>query len=783
MLRVQAFIFLAAAAALHSTPGFQTPVRGEPGGLVLVPGSGFTDSATVTMASDATPPLRLPIVARSDHALVVRLPRAPASGQPLKLAIGDTTGPMRASLWLNRATPWWTSPAIVDLPSTSAAPAVLKVIGRNLQEATQPLEVRLVGSVTHALRRDAAASGEFVWVAPLPGSIAPGHYAVEARTGGTGAWSRLGARGLTVRAPAVRAEFPVDAPRFGDCRADDARDDLPCVVRALAAAAVAGGTVRFGPGEWQLRSAAGVGSEDGLVVPKAVALSGAGAARTRLVWSSPATAPPFQPLFTLEGDNRIEGLAFRDDRAHTPDGTAGAFLRLGRTFYRASSPRVVPRIVITGNDFSGARRAIGDGGQSLHDLRITDNTFMAYETAVALGGNRYRVDAPYALVDAVITHNRFLPGTLRSSTTGEGPIASEIGGAQRLDFSANVADGAAATPGALSGWRAAFFWHLNGPQEQLLVAGNRATCTGDALGDGEAFAFDNNTNTQAYATLAATVATRPASITLAGALATRQHERQVDAGHYYVGHWVRIASGPGLGQIRRITGYRRAGEATTFAVAPAWDVLPVPGASRAVVAREYWQVLVIDNVVDHRAPPCRTDSAGQHGGAISLWGQGADLVVAGNRQFDTDGIAFQMAYDTGRASLLSFVEIRDNLISGTRPADCNAGGIHGSHGSMPTGPAPPMLGFAIDLSGNHITGQRGSAIAVPLTWHAGPPPGRATLVRDLLVQHNRIGPAATAPSCKHGRQAPIDLSAKTVTGTVLLDNACGSDEAASCADP
>ena len=74
----------------------------------------------------------------------------------------------------------------------------------------------------------------------------------------------------------------------------------------------------------------------------------------------------------------------------------------------------------------------------------------------------------------MIARNVFEPGSYLDSAIGQGTHATEFGAAERMDFSDNLANGAALegldSPADARGWRAAFFWHLQGPQEQLLIA-------------------------------------------------------------------------------------------------------------------------------------------------------------------------------------------------------------------------------------------------------------------------------------------------------------------------
>src|SRR5882757_8616734 len=71
----------------------------------------------------------------------------------------------------------------------------------------------------------------------------------------------------------------------------------------------------------------------------------------------------------------------------------------------------------------------------------------------------------------------------------------------------------------------------------------------------------------------------------------------------FVGQWLQVVQGPGLGQLRKVTGYRSDSQTATFTVLPAFDVLPQPG-SAVTVGLQNWQSYIVDNLVDHSSPTC-----------------------------------------------------------------------------------------------------------------------------------------------------------------------------------
>jgi hypothetical protein len=216
--------------------------------------------------------------------------------------------------------------------------------------------------------------------------------------------------------------------------------------------------------------------------------------------------------------------------------------------------------------------------------------------------------------------------------------------------------------------------------------------------------------------------------------------------------------------------------------------------TRISVGREFWQAFLVGNHVDHRTPLCRKSNRSRSaGGEISIWAQLADSVVAGNEQYDTDGIVFDENYRPGEPPPCgacgaetfydSAFTIRDNLIEGRydSASDCLPSGITGWLSAAPTGADPPTLGFGVDIAHNRLVGadnSTGAAIAMSHGWFDGPPPQRWPIMDSLLIQHNVVrgieGPARAGPGCKApGPRRGIALpAAQLAWNTVLYANAC-----------
>jgi hypothetical protein len=801
-------------------------VSGEADELLLIAGYGLDkDDRVVYQAVDGTDqaqrhPTEVPktstpsigvaeAVSHADlpYSVTIRLPRLLRPLQEYAFWVVTAQGEWSQPVRINDARPLWATPAFVYASATLASlPRYLKVVGRNLEPVPHhSTQVRLTGPQRLVLDAEPADvnAGEldrYTAQVRLPYPIKPGVYEIEITRDGS-RWVGLSGQTLEVRPDPQRSpEFEVGGADYGGCKPDGGRDATGCVIRAIAAAhAAGGGTVTFEAGTWTLSRSA-MSSSNGIEVPPGVSLQGAGklATTVSLVDDGSATT-----AFTLLGHNRVQGITFHDQRVYVTGRELDTVLKLGAgpagALPGADVGPEVQDVVITENVFDRPNIAISDSGSPIKHLFITNNEFGAYKSALELAGNRFAVSRPFNLEDSVITNNVFKPGSYLDVAARQGSLASEIGASRRVDFSENLADGAAAdrlySPDDAHGWRAAFFWHMNNNHEMLLVSRNVARCTGDKAGDGEAIAYDNNANTFGLERAETVVRTGPTVVAVEGDLVLRQNNREVPAGTYYAGHWVQIAEGPGIGQVRKIVSYSQDGRgAITLTVSPAWDVMPSPGRSRISIGREFWQVYTIANTVDQRVPPCRKSNRTAHkGGAISVWAQTADSVVAGNRQYDTDGILYQQYYNAAEPGCetcrsetfyIDFLQIRDNLIAGEYDwrDDCSSSGIFGSMAAAETSHSrPPTASYGVTIAYNTVDradGWQGGAISLLPTWFEGPAPHRWPLVTSTLIDHNSLlglhGPAASpcrgGPS--HARTAISLGKSALARATVLYANAC-----------
>ena len=820
---------------LLSQPEYESPVRADPDDLLLLAGTGFSASdvvvyqsisnTTANLSSPAEVPREssaslgiAPIASTADlpFSLTIRLPSSLRSGQSYALWVRNPIGEWSRPLRINDARPLWLSPVVVYASAAIAGlPRYIKVVGQNLQPVSgRRTLVRLMGpeslTLSATIHRDRLADlDRYVARCALPSRLTPGRYRVSVSRDGR-SWVPLPAQWLEVRAdPDPPRQFDVGAARFGGCRAGDGKDDTGCIVQAIAAArASGGGTVVFGAGTWNLidGSQAGLLASEGIVLESGVNLRGSGQGRTVLVRQASWNVPRALPAFSLIGHNAVQNLTFKDEQHYKPGDLAGPFLQLGETFQRVLAQDPLHRarvsdIVISGDIFDVPFIAIADGGLPIERLFITGNTFASYVSSIDLPGHRFNFDYRFGIDDAVISGNVFKPSSYIDVAHRTGVLATELGAGRRVDFSDNVADGAASDylygPQDAPGWRAAFFWDMNGNHEMELVANNSASCTGDKIADGEAISYDNNANTFAFDRAETVSSSTADSITVEGPLQRSQFGHAVSSS-YYVGHWIQVGAGPGLGEVRKITTYEvdASSGRVTFHVAPHWDVPPAAGSSRISVGREFWQLYTVANTVDQRRPPCqKANASDRKGGVIDIWAQASDSVIEGNRQFDTDGILWQQYYSVrdqacpdceSGTHYVGFLQIRDNLIDGEYDwdDDCSSSGITGSLAASPSPESPPpTVSYGLAISHNtirHADARAGGAISFSAGWYKGPAPYRWALVDNPLIFHNSIDNLWASPARPCQKDPPhdrtgISLSGSTlVSHTVLYHNSCSA---------
>jgi hypothetical protein len=794
-----------AAPELLRTPGFQEPARAAPDDLLFIAGAGFQPGDRVVYeavaARAAGHPESVPnesstkagtadvVRVDADHrAIVARFPDAVNADTVYRVWVVTAEDEWSAPICVNDPRPGWISPDYVY--ASSPRPGLrrqIRIVGRNLSlSSRQPGSIRLQGPAVYELVATTGPDAptqlhEYVAEADLPATLAIGKYKISIRRPGE-RWVDLAEQTLEVRPnPKPEARFQLTDQRFGGCQAGTA-DASDCLLKALAAARAAGGaSITIPAGQWNLAAQSAAGFE----IPPGVSLRGAGPQRTSIKWLVRTHSDVRSPLLTLTGRNLIEGIAFSDAETFASTDRVRPVIRLGAPGDTAA----LDDIVIADSRFTRVGMAILESGRPLHHLLVVHNEFGAWQEAIYLAHTA-------EVEDSVFRWNHFLPGSYLDIGAHQGSIASEIGASHRMDFSDNFADGAAT--GALQamadqpGFRAAFFWNLTGNHEQLLIAGNRIECPGDKAGDGEAVSFDDNGNTPGFEAAQAIESAGADWVRVAERLSDQHPERHMQP-EQFIGHWVLLVDGRGLGQTRKITAVitDRNGSNTTLRVRPAWDVPPATG-SRLVVSEQFWQTYVVGNEVRQDSPTCRKSNLnGPFGGSITLWAPFSDSVIDANRQIGTSGINFNQMYSAQARSCASCrraiafqtaLEIRNNVIDGEYDwfSDCSKSGITGTFAASPTPESPPpRLSFGVQVDHNdisHADGLRGGAIDIALSWYSGPPPGDWPMVDHLLVFHNFIhdveGPAPRA-ACKfnQGGRTALRIEGKG-NSAVLYGNRC-----------
>jgi len=737
---------LASGPTLYSQPAYESPVRAGPDELLLLPGAGLAASDRVIFqrSDDFSAPVgSAEIVSTADvpNSLTIRLPQEFSADSAYTLWVVNAQDERSNPVHVNDARPLWITPDhTYTTGSIANLPRVLKVVGRNLQPAAgAATRVRLTGPRTYTLTASpvARALGRYVAQVDLPASMAAGEYTIEVSRDGA-AWVGLLATGIArpqkLLVEANPRPVPIVSVRDYTC---EKGDDTSCIVNAINAAADShrfpdGATVEFesreyvldAPGEWRAGRSDSTKqvSFEGIWVPKHVNLQGRGIGKTLIErgrgWvSTQRRGPRGQPLpltsmFNLQGNNIVQGFTFSDANTYDADSVLDvAAINLGISAVYARNiglpPLPLSDIVISRNEFKLPLQGILARGLRLEHLFITYNILAAYKNGIYL--NRWFNADPeraFDLTDSVIAHNTFYP------SSHDAVIGSQIGGGTRLDFSDNVADGTAtrylyhATD--RKGFRAGFFWNLSSNSEMKLISGNRIACSADKPGDGEAIVLDN-ADMKDYGGFerVAPVVSASAATVVAGAV-------PVPGRLPFVGQWLQIVGGPGLGQLRKITAYRADSNSATFTVDPAFDVPPT-SASRVTLGLENWHSYIVSNSVDLGSKTCVNGAKQERtAGGILFYAQTADSVIEGNTQTATTGIVLTHQYILAAGKpmglmLQSSNQVRDNDVMG-RPAFGPVTGTSGIRAFYVASrqpeatPEPPVLGFATVIAGNRLDG-------------------------------------------------------------------------------
>jgi hypothetical protein len=793
---------------VFNEPFFQSPVRGDPDELLLIAGANLSAGSTVyyQRASATGAPLAwepptadfgiAPVVSETElpHNLVVRLPAVMLADEAYSLWVRAPSGHTSEPVSVNDARPLWFSPSVISQSGTiGTLPRELKVVGRNLRPAPgSATEVRLVGSAGVLYRMTAADDGDpqtsiedHVARVALP-VLEPGTYRVEVSRDGS-SWIEVAGASLAVT-PDPPPRCMVSVAAGPSCRGDDLVDDRECFTAAIGSAAWLGCDVEIPSGTWLLDDTGGVECDQGIVVPAGVGFAGAGSARSRVLRGAHWTC---SVVFTLLGRNQIRGIHF-DDAYSADRDTRAAMFQLGRrpSDTPPGDPQEIEDIVFWENRFDGTHESIGGGGLPLRRIFIVDNVLHAYRDSIFLDAFYLprEVGAPrFRLEDSIVASNLFLPGDFvdPGEFGGQGAIAAQFGAALRLDVSENVADGR--YPAVDSGWRAGFFFHQTNSHEELLISQNAFSCTGDKAGDGEAIAFDFNQNTYAFSVTRDVRSAGSSFVRVTGSLTSPPSGTFDD-------HWIQVVRGGGVGQSRRIVSHRLVTPTEQeFVVDPPWDSVPAVG-SGVLVSKSFWQAYVLDNSIDTRGCT-RTNANGRlRAGEITIWAQTSDSVVAGNAQYESDGIVLygglhgrsaSIAVPT-RAHLQYFVDVRNNRIFDEYDYRFDRPELVGSYSGVALrhwtlgGVDEGFVCYGNTISHNtvwHADGASGGGISLARAfWHSETP--AHPQISSTIVQRNHVEDLPHVPGEDPGQdRIGLVIADPWVHDTVVFEN-----EIAGCAD-
>ncbi len=683
----------AQAPEVYTTPHYQSPVRGGPGDLIVIPGHRLERGAQVVYMqfSGPTPPPPPTSVPSANTAAQGTLWTPDAGGEdafgnaPLSIT-GQLPSVMDSSAtyalyvqnpdsepdeWskpvvINDARPLWASPDLMHVNVNGfGGDRVLRITGRNLERMVTggiavPPKVRLSGPSPAPIELVALPADpdleHYVVEVEVPAGLAVGIYDIELSMDWVH-WRELPSNTLEIRAdPIPKVIFAVH--EYGDdehpCQPDDGVDDTWCIREALIDAAVLGqGEVFFEDGQWDLIDPLealqspflGWSTHHGLLVPPNVDLVGTHRDHARIV-----KHPQWDTLvvFTLLGGNRVHDLHFDEQIVGEPSGSdpfheeplAGAptstyFLQIGHIPWTPVPYEIeeVREVAIYDCRMTDMAHGMSDGGWPISRLYIHNNEFQVYHTAINLGGaNNDAVN--FTIEDAVVADNIFYPGDYISADRTQGTIATQLGAGRRVDFSRNFTDGR-----INGGWRASHFWHMSGSQEMLLVSDNLAYCTSDKAGDGEFIAFDGNRDHPGFEGMVAVLDADESKVMVDG-------QWRVPDTRSYLDHWLVVVDGTGVGQARKIVDYTE-DEQPRIVVDPPFDVAPDP-TSRVVAIRGYWSAYIVANEVhDDLASGCsKSNPIGVtgKGGVIGSTGGTWDSTIEANVQVEADGIVLHSGY-------------------------------------------------------------------------------------------------------------------------------------------
>lgn len=724
-----------------------SPVRGDPGDVLLLPGAGFSLSGSavvyqlVTNPGVApTPPAIMPTqqtaalgaiapLSVDANGVTVALPMAMTAGRPYALWVANPE-PASPSTWayspapvmLNDARTLWVSPPWHY--ATAQRPGLVrtfKVVGRNLQPQTSgvPTRVKLTNAANVTYVLDAASDGDpttqlerYVAQVRLPSAVAPGTWEVQvSRDGGVTYWpGSIGA--LEIRAdPPAPPTFTVGDPAYtgsipGGCHADDGLDDTLCVARVLHAAGltVDANTPRVNvvvpAGTWSMSDCRPNNWSSSQLDDS---FFGAPYAACYVHWGVPvpagvnliAAAGP-QPSLEVGQDFARPTAAYTSTSGRqTLLNLAGQNLIQGLRFHDSYHFPYTDAETGLPASMPGTITLTLSG----NDVDVVNNFFDDTYQGVLTHATMPLIDGVVGTSDVVVKGNRFgsyaagidvgaLENTIITGNTfwpggKQDTIAAGSRGARGVEWTSNTMDGNVTTYSGL----------FTGWRAGLFFP-NKHSSHEDLLVAGNRITcvgFRPHVDGEAITTdsngeFVGTRSSVPVTSVQSSRLVTITPGGELAVTpDQLVGLWARVDYGPGLGQTRKITGYYQAGGDLQLVVTPPFDVVPVPGATRILIGRQTWQMIYVDNLVDNRFSTCTNTT---HDLTSLPAGNAGTLGVYGS----TADVTFESnkQYDTaGMSFAAQYVDFRD------------------SSNPPPTTVQTPV--FFTDIRGNLIDGSFGAA--------------------------------------------------------------------------
>ncbi|HRI72278.1 MAG TPA: hypothetical protein PK156_48925, partial [Polyangium sp.] len=509
-------------------------------------------------------------------------------------------------------------------------------------------------------------------------------------------------------------------------------------------------------------------------------------------------------LFTLTNNNQVRNIVFTEEDSVSASLHQGGALAIGcprkflaGTNWCATEP--LENIVIAENTFEWMDTAITAPTRPINQLFVTDNIFGAFRNALTLWGSPdYAAEKKdrFTIKDSVIRGNTFYPGghvKVEEPNGHDGTIASHVYSGERLMFVENSAQGDDQRYNINSmapGFRAAFFFANFGTNDMMLLANNDGHCTGDKAGDGEFISFDDNHRQLAFyqkdgtGTLHAeavpiknygSAAPGKHYVDLSGDLTSKPFGTDTpaldinadpDAARtFFVGSYLAITNGDGIGQVRKIRHIEKAGNSERVYFEPWLDFLPAlngPNQSYARIGTMAFHMYTVANHSDQSRDPSKPRHCASNpmdlqcpSNANNLYKAGtiyaanlAHSTIEGNSLTEAGGIVAHQSVRAG--SHHYFTEIIQNQIDKEQVYDSYSswGGIHLAYErDMFPSPVTNLAhsGVGINIANNIIDSSssfRGGAISVAYGGALGQ--GKTGSL-STIIHHNDIRGLTLAP--------------------------------------